>query len=329
MVRKPSRLSHKGFTLVELLVVIAIIGILVGMLLPAIQMVRESARRTSCLNNIRQVVLACQNYESSSMKFPPGSSALGESFYVRLLGELGEGVLREQYRGGSYNNATTDPMGTMTSDDLANLSLQSLPLLICPSSTQDDEAANITGMGGQTTHYFGVLGPANAGGTGAYAFITGSNGDMGLEGVFAPWLNTTVTPAIPQYINSVAPKSTADIRDGLSNTIMIFESSRSTSTNTTIPFATRRPSWAIGHEETGTFPTNTVTAIYSCNTINRLINAGQSTTDNDQPMGSNHPNGCLVGLADGSARFVNEELGIATLEAVSSINSGETFGFED
>lgn len=72
--------KRRGFTLVELLVVIAIIGILVGMLLPAVQQVRGAARRISCANNIRQMALASMNYESAHMEFPPFAIASETQF---------------------------------------------------------------------------------------------------------------------------------------------------------------------------------------------------------------------------------------------------------
>ncbi|MEZ6072126.1 MAG: DUF1559 domain-containing protein [Pirellulales bacterium] len=69
---KQARLTHRGFTLVELLVVIAIIGILIALLLPAVQAARESARRSACVNNLKQIALAVSNYEGVHRSLPPG-----------------------------------------------------------------------------------------------------------------------------------------------------------------------------------------------------------------------------------------------------------------
>ena len=104
----PNR-SRKGFTLVELLVVIAIIGILISMLLPAVQQVREAARRISCTNNLRQLSMAATNYHSSHFQFPPGcligQGAGWSGFILEQLdqGGLGVGVDLTDNSGGVTN----------------------------------------------------------------------------------------------------------------------------------------------------------------------------------------------------------------------------------
>ena len=119
----PQKRSRTAFTLVELLVVIAIIGILIGMLLPAVQMVRESARRTTCSNNIRQIGLSVQMYHGIHKQIPPSRPA--DNFLtwpVLLLPHLEQTNLYDRFDiKATY--ALQDPVAIETS----------VPVYLCPS----------------------------------------------------------------------------------------------------------------------------------------------------------------------------------------------------
>ena len=136
--------TRDGFTLVELLVVIAIIGILIGMLLPAVQMVREAARRTECLNNMRQLGLSLHNYESAHKAFPPsrlvpddndlpsdisnsGADTAFQSWTTLILPFIEQGNLADTY---DYRQPWFD---NVNSDNYTAIAYQ-LALFKCPSS---------------------------------------------------------------------------------------------------------------------------------------------------------------------------------------------------
>lgn len=186
----PRRFSKHGFTLVELLVVIAIIAILIGILLPAVQQVREAARRTQCLNNMRQLGLSAINYESANMRFPSGITDDDDDHRVclrngllDLLPYIESSPLHSQF---DQSLAWSDPANLPVAEN-------ELPYFKCPSAggaVQDD----------------GGL----AGGRGDYAFSMGETSR----------LNTDE----PSGIFGINSRTTLEsITDGASNTILMGE----------------------------------------------------------------------------------------------------------
>src|SRR4051812_26525376 len=103
--------QRTGFTLVELLVVIAIIGVLVALLLPAVQTAREAARRAQCQNNVKQLVLAITNYENAHARIPDNyapnvADSTGHSWMTRILPQIEENALYDQLE---FNKPRSSP----------------------------------------------------------------------------------------------------------------------------------------------------------------------------------------------------------------------------
>lgn len=135
--------KRKGFTLVELLVVIAIIGILIGMLLPAVQQVREAARRTQCLNNLRQLALGSLNYESANMSLP-SAGVEGNSLWVNVNGVQGykQTYLPTENLGWGFQilsfveQQNMQKLRSVNMGPLSTLTEFAVPLFSCPSRGQ-------------------------------------------------------------------------------------------------------------------------------------------------------------------------------------------------
>lgn len=145
-VRNQEKVTRTGFTLVELLVVIAIIGILIGMLLPAVQQVREAARRTECLNKVRQLTLALHSYESAHMAFPasrsepddlaiPSSVGTGESAFqswsTSILPYIEQGNLAATF---NFKQSWFEDVNSTNIDTVRT----QVALFLCPSTPNQD-----------------------------------------------------------------------------------------------------------------------------------------------------------------------------------------------
>lgn len=195
------RPGRRAFTLVELLVVIAIIGVLVALLLPAIQAAREAARRTRCKNNLKQLGLALHNYASEMRVFPPSSIVFGGSTSQPWSGQS---LLLPYVEGGSVYSEIDFSVGYHHAANVGLLppygvAATRVPVLLCPSEPQDRARPDSVGV---PQHY-----PLNyVLSVGAYLIFNPVNRADG-GAAFAP--NGHLTPA--------------SFVDGLSNTLALAE----------------------------------------------------------------------------------------------------------
>ena len=319
---------QRGFTLVELLVVIAIIGVLVALLLPAVQAAREAARRMSCSNNVKNLVLAMHNYADQNIQFPIGArvAAAGGSTYGQGW-PIGIAPFIEQ--GNLYNawNQTAGYADTTTNIKLIspnNVALQ-IPIFRCPSSPLKKTTTGTSKiMHGSYVGIAGCTNSADAMGASFSTTVTGQFPRLGGDAGAAPGLVASNGMFYPDSQTSFGDLS----RDGTSNQIFIGEQSDmmytlSGSTKTNVEcFADADLGYFAGCNKVGP-PTGTASAagtgwtgtIAAITTIRHSINYKQSDATKGNGDGgynigiqSAHGGGSMVGWGDGRVSYINESM---------------------
>jgi len=311
--------TRQAFTLVELLVVIAIIGILIALLLPAVQQAREAARRMQCTNNLKQLTLALHNYDSSLRSFPPGGLGypMVWSAQAQLLPYVEQGNLQELL------DFTEPPLaafgGTAQNENAAQTKIE---MLLCPSD-KDEVPGSI---------YGGISYPANAG---SGINNTGSATDDG-----------SVSNA-DGVIFSKSKISFRDITDGTSNTVVfsehllgdggtaaptnndyrfrVIELDTSTQTTESACTASGAPAWSGQRGSkwiNGHLADTMYNHWYGPNSNNPDCHNGYHNFAITSAR-SQHPGGVQVAMADGSARFVGETVAIDIWRAIATRSGGE------
>jgi len=305
---------HRGFTLVELLVVIAIIGVLVALLLPAIQAAREAARRASCLNKLKQISIALQSYHSANEHFPPGGlygqdaggSHVGFGYAAAILADMELRAIFDRINFSLDFNASPN----------VERAVEAAASFRCPSfSGADGETWTITP---NTIDEMSI---------GNYCGVSGADPP-----------DPTISPASYRYPSSghcgvyyfngiLFPRSDiaiGDVTDGTAHTLIVGERT----------FELR--SWMRGdYYDNGIISQPGLVCSASAKAITKPINGKpgrwiynpalgtRNILFNELYFGSEHPGGANFAMADGSVRFLAESIDFALLKAMATRDGGE------
>jgi prepilin-type N-terminal cleavage/methylation domain-containing protein len=308
---QPLRRNSRGFTLVELLVVIAIIGVLVALLLPAVQAAREAARRTQCINQMRQWGIAFHNYHDTMMQLPLGSSGganpptLRRTYVMFLWPYIEQANLDSK---NNYSNHFYVAPGTIeyTMDGLTGVKLK---LYVCPSDGQGKDQDDTTQQYPRTRGNYGI----NWGNV-TYGSVTPDAGS-------APFGHLTAGRERSLRV------TLASITDGTSNTLLMGEILRAK--------ARQDVDWRGDiHNDDGVFYFNTINTPNS--TSPDVVGRAVADTDPLMPVTisgaqqtasrSRHPGGVNVMLGDASVRFVPATINLNTWRALGTMNGKDVVG---